>query len=608
MYSLTTREWMEKKRKRTKMKKVGVIYVVLLLAALSVNGKTEQQNSLPKVLIIGDSISIGYTPFVRSEMKGRAEIIHAPGNSQSTEYSLPKLSSWLGNTKWAVISFNWGLHDLKHINEKKIGVTPGTGRQWVPVAQYEKNLHKLVKRLKATGAQLVWCMTTPVPEGVGVRVPGDEILYNAAAHRVMRKEGVVINDLFGVVATERIKKGGKPRDVHYTKAGSALLGTEVVKYIDAALKKSVDGDAAVPELLRAQDGSVVTTVQQWESQRRGEILELFKAHVYGRNPVGRPADLKFERLSPDKEMMAGTALRKRIKASFSGPGGKYSFVFTAFIPKAKKPVPAFLLICNRDYENIDPDRVERSPFWPAEKIVSRGYAALTFKNSELDPDNYDGFTNGVHQIFQPDPSSRKLDSWGTLAAWAWGASRIMDWMETEPLIDAAHVGVLGHSRGGKTALWCGALDQRFALTISNDSGCGGAKLNRMELPKSEQIDRINKVFPHWFCGRFKEYGDNLDKLPVDQHMLVALMAPRLVYVASATGDPWAGPAGEFQSCVLASPLWKLYGLKGVEETVFPKPDSPVHKGCVGYHLRNGKHNLTEYDWKCYMDFADKHWR
>lgn len=318
--------------------------------------------------------------------------------------------------------------------------------------------------------------------------------------------------------------------------------------------------------------------------------------------------MKFEKAVPDQEMLDGKALRKRIKVSFSGPGGQHSFLFTAFIPHSKKPVPAFLLICNRGDENIDPDRIEKSPFWPVEQIVERGYAALAFNNAELDPDNYDGWTNGVHQIFQPDPKSRTPDSWGTLAAWAWGASRVMDWIETEPLLDASRVAVLGHSRGGKTSLWCGAQDQRFTLTISNDSGCGGAKLNRMDLPKSEQIARINKVFPHWFCDRFKEYNTNLEALPVDQHMLIALMAPRLVYVASATEDDWAGQPGEFQSCVLASPAWELYGLEGLEATTFPAPDAPIHIGCIGYHLRSGKHDLTEYDWKCYMDFADKHWK
>ncbi len=374
------------------------------------------------------------------------------------------------------------------------------------------------------------------------------------------------------------------------------------------LAGSAPAASDIPELLKCADGTEVTTVQQWESQRRGVILELFREHVYGRNPVDRPADLKFEDLTPERVMMEGKALRKRIKVSFSGPGGSHSFSFTAFIPRSEKPVPAFLLICNRGAENIDPERLEKSPFWPAEELVRRGYAALAFSNAELDPDNFDGWTNGVHQVFQPDPAVRTADSWGTLAAWAWGASRVMDWIESEPLLDARHVAVLGHSRGGKTALWCGAQDQRFALTISNNSGCGGAKLNRMELPNSESIARINKGFPHWFCERFKEYGESLEKLPVDQHMLIALMAPRLVYVASASEDGWVGQPGEFHSCVLASPLWQLYGLKGLEATAFPEPEAPIHRGRIGYHLRSGKHGLSEYDWKCYMDFADQHWR
>jgi hypothetical protein len=364
----------------------------------------------------------------------------------------------------------------------------------------------------------------------------------------------------------------------------------------------------IPDLLKNQDGTKVTTKEEWHNKRRPEILELFRKHVYGRAPVGRPDDLRFEARAPDKVMMEGKALRKRVKVTFSGPGGTFSFDFTAFIPKLKKPVPAFLLICNRGDENIDPEREERTEFWPAEEIVARGYAAIAYRNSDIDPDNFDGWSNGVHQIFQPDPAVRQADSWGTLTAWAWGASRIMDWIESEPLIDAEHVAVVGHSRGGKTALWCGAQDERFALTVSNNSGCGGAKLNRMCLPKSEHIARINTSFPHWFCDNFNQYNDNEDDLPVDQHMLLALIASRLLYVASATLDDWAGQPGEFQSCLLASPLWRLYGVKGLETAEFPPPDTPIHTGRIGYHLRTGKHNLTLFDWNCYMDFTDKHWR
>ena len=367
--------------------------------------------------------------------------------------------------------------------------------------------------------------------------------------------------------------------------------------------------AEVPDVLKTVAGQPVTTSVAWEQVRRPEVLELFKAQVFGRNPVERPDTLRFEPLEADKQMVDGKALRKRVNIRYTGPGGSGCIELTAFIPKTAKPAPAFVLICNRSSaKNIDPDRVDKNPFFPVEELVARGYAALAYYNGDVDPDDFDGFTNGVHGVFQPDPKVRTADSWGTLAAWAWGASRVMDWIETQPTIDRARVGVVGHSRGGKTALWCGASDPRFALTVSNDSGCGGAKLNRMDLPKSEGIARINKVFPHWFCGNYKQYGDNEAALPVDQHMLIALIAPRLAYVASASLDDWAGQPGEFRSCVLASPVWQLYGLKGLVGDTFPAPDTPLQEGRIGYHLRTGKHDLSLYDWQRYMDFADKHLR
>ena len=369
--------------------------------------------------------------------------------------------------------------------------------------------------------------------------------------------------------------------------------------------------AEIPDALKTGDGRAVATPEMWEKTRRPEVLEQFKAHVFGRNPVERPDTLRFEPLAPDKVMMDGKAVRKRVNIRYSGSGGEGAIALTAFIPvdRGNASCPAFVLICNRSSaEHIDPDRLAPNPFFPAEEIVAHGYAALAFYNGDVDPDEHDGFTNGVHGVFQPDSSVRKPDSWGTIAAWAWGASRVMDWIETEPSIDAKRVGVVGHSRGGKTALWAGATDTRFSLTVSNNSGCGGAKLNRMDLPKSEGIARINKVFPHWFCENFRQYGDNEDALPVDQHELIALLAPRLAYVASASLDDWAGQPGEFRSCVLASPVWALYGVKGLVGDTFPAPETPMHEGRIGYHLRTGEHDLTVYDWQRYMDFADIHLR
>ena len=368
-------------------------------------------------------------------------------------------------------------------------------------------------------------------------------------------------------------------------------------------------DLALPDLLTSNNGEKITTIEDWQQKRRAEVLELFRTNVYGRAPIGRPADLKFETVETKSGVMDGTATLKRIKISYHGPGGEGAINLVLFVPEKKmKPAPCFLLICNRGPENIDPTRATKMPFWPAEQIVARGYAAAAFLNADVAPDRFDGFKTGVYPIFEKAGEERPQDAWGAISAWAWGASRVMDYLQTDPDIDAKHVAVVGHSRGGKTALWAGAQDERFALTVSNDSGCTGARLIRHEHPGSETIQRINTGFPHWFAPNYHRFDDRERELPVDQHMLLALIAPRLACVASATEDQWADPQGELLSCYYAAPVFRLYHEETVSLTELPPPNSPVQDGQIGYHLRTGKHGLTEYDWNCYMDFADRHWK
>jgi hypothetical protein len=362
-------------------------------------------------------------------------------------------------------------------------------------------------------------------------------------------------------------------------------------------------DRKLPDPLLTAKGERIDASDTWEKQRRGEILELFREHVYGRAPVGRPDNLRFETIEITTDAMDGMATRKLVKVVYEGPGGQGAMRLVLFVPnRAARPAPCFLLICNRDESNIDPTRAVKSSFWPAEEIIARGYAAAAFQVNDVDPDRPDGFERGVRGIYHAG-GERQPDSWGTIAAWAWGASRAVDYFETDRSIDARRIIVIGHSRGGKAALWAGAEDRRFAMVVSNNSGSTGAALARGK--KGERVSDINTRFPHWFCWNYRRYNGREEELPVDQHMLAALIAPRLLYIASATEDTWADPPSEFMAAVHASPVYKLYGLEGVSAEQMPPPDSPLHKGRIGYHLRTGGHNLLEYDWGRFMDFADK---
>jgi len=356
----------------------------------------------------------------------------------------------------------------------------------------------------------------------------------------------------------------------------------------------------LPDVLVTHEGKKVDNTKEWEKNRRREILELFRTNVYGRVP-STPYTRSFKLINEDKNAMNGDATLRQVDITIERGGRSLDIHLTLFVPNnVVKPVPAFLLIDNRGPENTDPERKVKSEFWPAEEVIARGYAIAVFSNADVDPDNFDDFKNGIHGLL--DNEKRQPDSWGTIAAWAWGASRCLDYFETDRDINSKKVAVVGHSRGGKTALWATAEDQRFAMAVSNESGCGGAALARRKY--GETIARINNAFPHWFCMNYRKWSYNEDSMPVDMHMLMALIAPRAVYVSSASDDLWADPRGSYLSLYYSLPVFQLYDTKTVLSENMPPLNRQVISGKVAYHIRDGSHNMLLKDWNWFMDFGD----
>lgn len=390
----------------------------------------------------------------------------------------------------------------------------------------------------------------------------------------------------------------------------------------------------LPEVLVTSAGKKVRTAKEWETQRRPEILALFAEQVYGKTPT-KKLPVRFETTSVDRQALNGTATRKQIRAYFSADKRKYMDILLYTPNQAQGRVPVFvgLNFAGNQTVHADPgisitqswipdwkepgiennrsteaSRGTRARRWPVEEILARGYGLATVYYGDLQPDRADSFGESIHPLFyKKGQTAPAPDEWGALGVWAWGLSRAMDYLQTDPNVDKNKVAVVGHSRLGKAALWAGAQDQRFALVISNDSGEGGAAITRRKY--GEQIKQLNTSFPHWFAGNYKQYNDREETLPVDFHELIALIAPRPVYVASASEDQWADPKGEYLSAYHAGPVYALYGHPGLTTATPPDVEVPVgQQTWTGYHMRNGKHDILLYDWDKSMNFADFHFK
>ena len=377
-------------------------------------------------------------------------------------------------------------------------------------------------------------------------------------------------------------------------------------------------EANVPQYTLPDPLAGISSADQWPA-RRDQILQMFASEMYGKVPPQAPAEITVKHRGTRKTVLDGKAIMWQPVLQLAGR----DLHLLVFLPvEAKQAVPAFLLYNfggnhtvfadadipvtehwvrkPSDHRATDEDRGASADAYSVQRVIDGGFALVTLYYGDVDPDFDDGFQNGVHAALDQLPAA---DQWGSIATWAWGLSRVLDYFETAPEIDASRVAVMGHSRLGKTSLWAGASDPRFALVISNNSGCGGAALSRRQF--GETVWRINTSFPHWFCDNFLKYNNNEDALPFDQHMLLALIAPRPLYVASAQEDQWADPRGEFLSALHASPVYRLLGTEGLPAERMPAVDMPV-QGQIGYHVRSGGHAVTDYDWQQYIAFANKH--
>jgi hypothetical protein len=421
---------------------------------------------------------------------------------------------------------------------------------------------------------------------------------------------------------------------HFGPAATSVRAQKTASNLD----ESKVGPYTLPDPLLLANGRKVVTRAQWNQERRPQLLGLFETDMYGKTPaLAKPIRPRFLMKSEDRQALGGTAIRREMTIVFSEKPDGPRIDLLLYLPKKASGathMPVFLGMNFRGNHTVHADpgitrsrewmrengegvvnnqataasRGTDAASWPVEQILARGYALATFYYGDVDPDYDDGFKNGIHPLFyQPGQTRPANDEWGSIAGWSWGLSRALDFLETTPEIDSKQVVVMGHSRLGKATLWAGAIDPRFAIVVSVQSGCGGAALSRRDF--GETVQQINTVFPHWFCTNFRKYNGHEDGLPVDQHELIALIAPRPVLICSAADDLHADPKGEFLAALAADPVYRLLGTDGlaVREMPAPSPQQLV-KSTIGYHYRPGKHQVTGDDWDAMMNFADYHLR
>jgi len=383
----------------------------------------------------------------------------------------------------------------------------------------------------------------------------------------------------------------------------------------------------LPDPLVCADGAIVNTAKTWYDKRRPELLKMSEDEIYGKTPIGRPESLKFVVRDEKKDARGGKATRLRVGVLFEGKEDGRQMELLIYLPNgAKGPVPLFYglnfdgnyvvtddtdipvpkhfvngLFENKVKDNKAPESARgiHKDMWQVDYLLEHGYGLATACYCEIEPDAKGHEKEGPRGM---GPEIGPGD-WGMIGSWAWGISRGMDYLVTNPRIDAAKVILIGFSRLGKAALWAGAQDERFAIVVSNESGGGGAALSKRIFGETV----ANLAGGVWFCGNFRKYADREQDMPIDQHELLALIAPRPLLVTSAAEDLWSDPKGEFLSAAAADPVYRLLGTDGIAQKDWPDAGKLLDS-TIGYYLRTGKHDVTFDDWKAMVTFAGKHLR
>jgi hypothetical protein len=390
---------------------------------------------------------------------------------------------------------------------------------------------------------------------------------------------------------------------------------------------------SLPDPLVCLDGTAVKDAKTWRNKRRPELLKLCESEWFGKTPCGRPPNMRFVVRDEKKDARNGKATRLRIGVLFDGKEDGPQMEILVYLPNQVKRAPLILALnFDGNYTTTDETDIPLPKHWvngigadkpvdnqPAEILrgglahswqydyaLEHGFGIATIGYGEIEPD-FDGgrklgFRAKVAGFLDDEATRSAGDGMGAIGAWAWALSRAMDYLSTNPRVDAKRVAVQGHSRLGKVALWAVAQDERFAIAISNDSGAGGAALNKRIF--GETVADLNRSFPHWFCPNFAKYNDHEELMPIDSHELIALIAPRPILITSATEDRWADPKGEFLAGVAADPVYRLLCHDGISQHEWPEA-SHLLMGRIGYFLRPGIHDVTMEDWKAYIAFAEK---